>query len=246
MTPEERNVIEDLFRRLRQSETQPRDPEAERLIRDSLQAQPGAAYYLAQSVLVQQHALTAAQQRIEELERQLQDAQRQQPAQPAQQGGGGLFGSLFGSARPPEPPRPRAGSVPHSTPGYPPAPTGPTYGGPAPGGPWGAPPSPAFGQQGRYPQPGYPQQPMAARGGGFLAGAATTAMGVAGGMLAASAISSMLSGGSSPFGGPDAGASQAASHDEPLPDENHVQQASYEPDEGDLGGDDGGGDDSWI
>ncbi|HYD68874.1 DUF2076 domain-containing protein [Azospirillum sp.] len=252
MTPEERNVIEDLFRRLRQSETQPRDPEAERLIRDSLQAQPGAAYYLAQSVLVQQHALTAAQQRIDELERQLQDAQRQQPAQ---QGGGGLFGSLFGSARPPEPQRPRAGSVPHSTPGYPPAPIGQAQGGPAPGGPWGAPPSPAFGQQGRYPQPGYPQagypqpgypqQPMAARGDGFLAGAATTAMGVAGGMLAASAISSMLSGGSSPFGGPDAGASQAASHDESLPDENHVQQASYEPDEGDLGGDDGG-DDSWI
>lgn len=237
MTPEERNVIEDLFRRLRQSETQPRDPEAERLIRDSLQAQPGAAYYLAQSVLVQQHALTAAQQRIEELERQLQDAQRQQPAQ---QGGGGFLGGLFGSTRPPEPPRPRAGSVP----GYPPAPIAPAQGGPAPGGPWGAPPSPAFGQQGRYPQPGYPPQPMPARGGGFLAGAATTAMGVAGGMLAASAISSMLGGGSSPFGGHDASAAQAASHDEPLPDENHVQQASYEPDEGDVGGDDGG--DSWI
>ncbi|HEY0837325.1 MAG TPA: DUF2076 domain-containing protein, partial [Azospirillum sp.] len=123
MTPEERNLIEDLFRRLRQSEAQPRDPDAERLIHDSLRAQPGAAYYLAQSVLVQQHALTAAQQRMEELERQLDDARRQQQ-QPAQPGGGGFLGGLFGSARPPEPPRPRAGSVPSSVPGYPPAPTG--------------------------------------------------------------------------------------------------------------------------
>ena len=79
MTPEERTLLTDLFQRLRQAETGPRDADAERLIRDSIQAQPGAPYYLAQTVLVQQHALTAAQTRIEELERQLREAT---PAQP--------------------------------------------------------------------------------------------------------------------------------------------------------------------
>ncbi|HEY0836075.1 MAG TPA: DUF2076 domain-containing protein, partial [Azospirillum sp.] len=74
-----------------------------------------------------------------------------------------------------------------------------------------------------------------------------------GGMLAASAISSMLGHGSSPFGAPDgagAGAEQAASHGDQLPAENHVQQANYQADEsqadeGDFGGGDDGGD-SWI
>ncbi|WP_312797818.1 DUF2076 domain-containing protein, partial [Tianweitania sp.] len=65
-----------------------RDAEAERFIQEEITRHPGAPYYMAQTIVVQEQALEAAQRRIEELESQPQ-------AQP-QSGGGGLFGSLFG------------------------------------------------------------------------------------------------------------------------------------------------------
>ncbi len=72
-------------------------------------------------------------------------------------------------------------------------------------------------------------------GGGFLAGAAQTAMGVAGGVLLGSAIASMFGAGAaqaSEWGGQDAGAGEPSESDAPLDD-----QAA------DDGGDfDGGGD----
>jgi hypothetical protein len=68
MQPEERDLIAGLFGRLRQFDGQPRDPEAERLIADSIAAQPGAPYLLVQTVLVQEQALKGAQQRIADLE----------------------------------------------------------------------------------------------------------------------------------------------------------------------------------
>lgn len=80
----DRQAIEDLFRRLRDAETQggPRDPEAEELIASLVSRQPAVAYYLAQTVLVQQWALNSAHDKIEDLERR--------------SAGGGLFGALFG------------------------------------------------------------------------------------------------------------------------------------------------------
>jgi uncharacterized protein len=68
MQSQERDLIEGLFNRLKAYEGQPRDPEAERLIADLLAGQPGAPYLLTQTVLVQEHALKAAQVRIAELE----------------------------------------------------------------------------------------------------------------------------------------------------------------------------------
>ena len=57
MTPEERTLQSDLFRRLREVETQqqsqPRDAEAEDFIRRAVQDQPLSSYYMAQTVLVQ-------------------------------------------------------------------------------------------------------------------------------------------------------------------------------------------------
>ena len=53
MTPEERNLVIELFDRLATLEDAQRDPEAERLIRDGLRQAPNASYALVQTVLVQ-------------------------------------------------------------------------------------------------------------------------------------------------------------------------------------------------
>jgi len=68
MQSEERELIGGLFGRLQKFETQPRDSEAEALIRDFVARQPAAPYLLVQTVLVQEQALKAAQERIAELE----------------------------------------------------------------------------------------------------------------------------------------------------------------------------------
>src|SRR5215813_12714262 len=68
MQAEERDLISGLFDRLRPFDSQPRDPEAERLIANFVSRQPSAAYLLTQTVLVQEQALKAAQERIAELE----------------------------------------------------------------------------------------------------------------------------------------------------------------------------------
>src|SRR5471030_2798041 len=68
MQLEERDLIAGLFGRLNSFEAQPRDPEADRLIAQSMASQPGASYLLVQTVLVQEQALKGAQARIAELE----------------------------------------------------------------------------------------------------------------------------------------------------------------------------------
>src|SRR5262249_30712614 len=68
MTPEERNLVIELFDRLATLEDAQRDPEAERLIKDGLRQAPNALYALVQTVLVQDEALKRADARIGELE----------------------------------------------------------------------------------------------------------------------------------------------------------------------------------
>ena len=68
MTPEERNLVTELFDRLATLEDAQRDPEAERLIKDGLRQAPNAPYALVQTVLVQDEALKRADARIRELE----------------------------------------------------------------------------------------------------------------------------------------------------------------------------------
>jgi hypothetical protein len=68
MQSQERELITGLFGRLQPFETQPRDAEAEALIKDLVTRQPAAPYLLVQTVLVQEQALKAAQERIAELE----------------------------------------------------------------------------------------------------------------------------------------------------------------------------------
>ena len=95
LNPEDRSAIEGLFARLREVEqrTEPRDPEAEALIRELISRQPGAPYYMAQTILVQEQALRQAQERIEQLEA-------------SQRPSGGFLGGLFGGD---EAPRRRPG-----------------------------------------------------------------------------------------------------------------------------------------
>src|SRR6476659_11335537 len=84
MTPEERNLVTQLFDRLATLEDASRDPDAERLIQDGLRQAPHAPYALVQTALVQDEALKRADARIRELEAQLDgDPGPQQQQQPS-------------------------------------------------------------------------------------------------------------------------------------------------------------------
>jgi len=149
----------------------PIDPEADRFIADNFQRYPEARYRVTQMAVVQEAALAEAQNRIRQLEFQLQQAQGQlqQAQQQRPAGGGGLFGGLFGGGA-----RPQQQSAP------------------PPG--WGQ-------QQGYMPQapqaaypPGYQPGMFQNRGGtGFLGSALTTAAGVAGGIMTANALEGLFS-----------------------------------------------------
>jgi uncharacterized protein len=71
MTPQERELVTELFDRLATLENTPRDPEAERGIMDGLQRAPNAVYALVQTALVQDEALKQADARIGDLEEKL-------------------------------------------------------------------------------------------------------------------------------------------------------------------------------
>lgn len=147
MDTTERQVIDELFGKLRQAETQSpsRDMAAEDYIMNQIKKQPAAPYYMSQAIVIQEQALAAAQARI----RQLEEAASAKPE------AGGFLSSLFGGG-PSSPPTPRA------------APRGAID------------PRIAPYAQGR------------SSGGGFLAGAMQTALGVAGGVLIGNALMEML------------------------------------------------------
>ena len=65
MQSEERELITGLFGRLQPFESQPRDGEAEALIKDLAVRQPAAPYLLVQTVLVQEQALGSLQARVQ-------------------------------------------------------------------------------------------------------------------------------------------------------------------------------------
>jgi len=68
MTPQERQLVDDLFARLSKLEGAPRDPDAAAAMAQGLRTAPNALYALVQTVLVQDEALKQAHHRIEELE----------------------------------------------------------------------------------------------------------------------------------------------------------------------------------
>ncbi|HEX3499192.1 MAG TPA: DUF2076 domain-containing protein [Stellaceae bacterium] len=186
MTPQERDLITHLLDRLAQAGNQPKDPEADSLIRQAVAAQPDAPYYLVQTVLIQDMALSNAQSRIQALEQQLAAA-KPAPAQPTS-----FLGGLFGGAAATNP---AGSSVPSAGPWSRPAPAAPAQAAPQ----WQGQPGPAQPWQGQpgYGPPGYGMGmsgPMMGMGGGsgFLRSAATTAAGIAGGALLFEGIQSMF------------------------------------------------------
>jgi hypothetical protein len=189
MTPQERQLIAELFDRLASLENSPRDADAEAMIREGFRRAPNAAYALVQTVLVQDEALKAANNRIQEYE-QAYGAPQPGNAQPR----GFLDNvrdSLFGREEP-------RGSVPRVP-----------QGGPFAGAPTGAPArSDSWGQGGGQgapyqgtpyqgaPYQGAPMQPPPQQGGGssFLGTAAAAAAGVIGGSLLMNGIRSAMAG----------------------------------------------------
>lgn len=179
MTPQERQMIDDLFDRLARLESAPRDPEAEALIAQAWQRAPNASYALVQTVLVQDEALKRAHERIEALEA------RGTP-EPKPAGGflDSMRDSLFGEGQ-------SRGSVPNVPP------------------PGNVPPDrPAWntgqvrGQGGPDSYPPQQQQPQApgTGGGSFLGTAAAAAAGVVGGSLLLNSVRSLMGGGHQGFG----------------------------------------------
>jgi uncharacterized protein len=201
MTPQERQMVDDLFDRLAKMESAPRDPDATAAMAQGLRAAPNAVYALVQTVLVQDEALKQAHHRIEELEAAGAPQQRQS---------GGFLDSMrdsvFGQSQPhgsvPNVPPPRdTGSRPvwnsgqvlqqGQSPGrYDQTPYGQPYGapqgqmgGPQMGGPMGG----AFGG-------------AMGGGGSFLGTAAATAAGMVGGSLLLNSFRGMMGGSRQAFG----------------------------------------------
>ncbi len=69
MTPDERNLLNDLADKIAQTPAPPKDPEAEDFIRTHIGNRPDALYLMTQTVLVQNLALQHAQQQIQDLQR---------------------------------------------------------------------------------------------------------------------------------------------------------------------------------
>lgn len=96
MQYEERQLIDGLFQRLKQTEQQhsARDADAERQIEEFVRQQPAAPYYMAQSILIQEAALKRLQARVQELESELAAQKSKQPVS-----SGGFLSGLFGGAK---------------------------------------------------------------------------------------------------------------------------------------------------
>ncbi|GIQ72463.1 DUF2076 domain-containing protein [Bradyrhizobium sp. RD5-C2] len=196
MTPQERQLIDDLFDRLAKLENAPRDGEAMSAIMQGLRSAPNAVYTLVQTALVQDEALKRAHDRIQELEAAVGQQQG------AQQQGGGFLDSMrdaifgqgqqqpHGSVPPVRPPDVggsrtvwNSGQAMQQAGGYGQPPQ--QYGQPQYGQPYGGQQPPPFG--GGAPGGG---------GGSFLGTAAAAAAGVVGGGLLLSSIRGMMGGGS--------------------------------------------------
>jgi uncharacterized protein len=202
MTPQERQMVDDLFDRLAKMESAPRDPDATAAMAQGLRAAPNAVYALVQTVLVQDEALKQAHHRIEELE--AAGAPQQHPS------GGGFLDSMrdtvlgqnqsrgsVPNVPPPQTPSRavwNSGQVLQQSQQYP-----EQHYNEAPYGqgqqPYGQ--GQGFGQGQPY---GAPQQSPMGGGGSFLGTAAAAAAGMVGGSLLLNSFRGMMGGSRQAFG----------------------------------------------
>ena len=190
MTPQERQLVDDLFDRLAKVESAPRDPDAIAAMQEGLRKAPNSLYALVQTVLLQDEALKRANAHIQQLE---------QAHAPEQQQSGGFLDSMrdtiFGKEQ--------RGSVPNVPP---PTPNRPVWnsgqvlqqsqgGGHYDQGPYGQ--QPGYNQG--YGQTGYGAPPFGG-GGSFLGTAAAAAAGMVGGSLLLNSIRGMMGGHAQGFG----------------------------------------------
>jgi hypothetical protein len=244
MTPKERELIQSVANRLKNAKLSHKDAEAEALIGEQVAAQPDAVYKLTQAVILQEYTLSQAQQRLETMEKELQDARSQASAEQA--GQGSFLGGLFGGGRS------AAGAAG-------------TSGARASSGQRPVPGMAAAGRPGALGQsaggaPGYagtaPQRAGGSGMGDFMRSAAAMAVGVAGGHLLFNSLSNMF--GDDPSAAAevsDAGAEAQPAAEEAAPAEETAAAEAPAEDTGgwgaddagdpaveDLGGDFGGGD----
>ena len=231
----------------------PVDRDADALIAQNFQRYPEAPYRMTQLAFVQEQGLIQAQNRISQMEAEINRLRQvQQQPQPSQ---GGFFSGLFGGGRQPAAPPPNPG-------------------------PWGgqqaAPPQGYAAPPPQY-APGYQPGMFQQSGSGFLGSALTTAAGVAGGMVVGNMLTNMFTGGhhmgggwgdptyggggGGPWGAPavtdqgawDNGGAAAPSNQDYVDngswDQQPAQDASWSDNSGggdsgswDSGGDSGGGD----
>lgn len=225
MSPEERQLLNGLFDRIRTASATPRDAQAEDLIDEETRKQPYATYYLAQAVVVQEKGLEAASNRIRELEDRIHELEARQGEHRQAEQGGGFLSSIFGSQQSRQQPPVQQSSAPAS-------------------GPWGtrqsyegprgyddgyrAPPPPQYGSQASAPAASGPWSSNAYRGpsagSSFLTGALGTAAGVAGGMLLANSLSGIFSShmAGAGLGNPLAGAGAFGASEQPAVEETVV------------------------
>jgi uncharacterized protein len=244
MTPQEQELVNELFDRLAKVESSPRDPDAERLIADGLRQAPHATYALVQTALVQDEALKRANARIEELQAQVGGQEQQRS--------GSFLDSMRHAVLGRSEPRgsvpsvhSQAQSSPTAAPPYRPQPGYPPQTPPYPPGPGLAPGmGPAFGS-----------------GGSFLGTAASTAAGVIGGGLLLNSIRSMFGdhtglgghersalGSSSDSAADSHSAQQDRDQDQDQDDDQaqEDQDQDQDQDQDDDGGDSGGGDTDYA
>lgn len=283
MERSDREMISALFERMGSVRIDNKDMEAESFIHGSMRQNPDSPYLLVQTVLAQEQALENANARIAELERQTGQGAANGPAPsadgpaPWEAAPAAAAGGAAGSTKPtasgwwgskPANDKPPAAAAARSTP--------PPYNGTA--GSSGAAAGGAAGN-GSVPSTAVPSvgangargNPQRERGGSsFMRQAATTATGVAGGMLLANALSGLFGGQSSasqPATAETSGASsqtaenagndaanaqepaqtaEAAQPSEPAePAESNLQDASHDENHNMWGDDSDWGGDDW-
>jgi len=265
MTNEERDIITQFIARVGGAQAQPSfggsvpatttqaalppvDPEADRFIADLFTRYPEARYRITQLAFVQEHALAEAQNRLQQMGYELQQARQAAQQAPQQQqaaggGSGGFFSGLFGGGARPAAPPPQQGAPVWNQ----------GQAAPQPQYQQAPPPPPQYAPS--Y-QPGMFQRP----GSGFLGSALTTAAGVAGGVIAGNALMDLFSGGRGGFGGGGFGGGGFGGGNTTIIEENnnpwggggaqnqgYVDQGTWDTSSGgtDPGTSSGGGDAGW-